>query len=120
MFSFAGDTVLEPCMGTAMTLLASARCGRHGIGVEIEPAYVRMSKERIERQLTTCFRPATLARGMSGFSILDDDAAAIGMVCPSDEQGGAMVPSIVGLSGWSAAMADPSSRLSPAAPADSP
>jgi len=58
MFSFAGDTVLDPFMGTGTTLLASARCGRNAIGVEIEPAYVTMSKERIERELTMCFRPA--------------------------------------------------------------
>ena len=59
MFSFAGDTVLDPFMGTGTTLLASTRCGRNAIGVEIEPAYVRMSKERIESQLTTCFRRET-------------------------------------------------------------
>jgi site-specific DNA-methyltransferase (adenine-specific) len=58
MFSFVGDIVLDPFMGTGTTLLASARCGRNGIGVEIEPAYVRLSKERIERELTTYFRPA--------------------------------------------------------------
>jgi len=56
MFSFAGDTVLDPFMGTGTTLVASARCGRNAIGVEIEPAYVRMSKERIERELAAIFR----------------------------------------------------------------
>ena len=61
MFSFAGDTVLEPFMGTGTTLLASARCGRNAIGVEIEPAYVMMSKERIEGDLGAYF-PAGNAR----------------------------------------------------------
>jgi site-specific DNA-methyltransferase (adenine-specific) len=79
MFSFAGDTVLDPFMGTGTTLLASAHCGRNAIGVEIEPAYVTMSKERIERDLGAIFRPATPARGMPGFPIRDDNAAAIGM-----------------------------------------
>jgi site-specific DNA-methyltransferase (adenine-specific) len=79
MFSFTGDTVLDPFMGTGTTLLASARCGRNAIGVEIEPAYVTMSKERIERDLGAIFRPATPARGMPGFPIRDDNAAAIGM-----------------------------------------
>jgi site-specific DNA-methyltransferase (adenine-specific) len=99
MFSFAGDTVLDPFMGTATTLLASARCGRNALGVEIEPAYVQMSKERIERQLTTCFRPATLARGMSGSPIPDDKAATISMACLADDQHGAVMPGFVGLSG---------------------
>jgi site-specific DNA-methyltransferase (adenine-specific) len=55
MFSFAGDKVLDPFMGTATTLLASARCGRNSIGVEIEPAYVKMAKERLERELASLF-----------------------------------------------------------------
>jgi site-specific DNA-methyltransferase (adenine-specific) len=81
MFSFASDTVLDPFMGTGTTLLASGRCGRNAIGVEVEPAYVTTSKERIERELTMCFRPPTPARGMPGFPLLDDNAAAIDMAC---------------------------------------
>lgn len=55
MFSFVGDTVLDPFMGTGTTLLAAARCGRNSIGVEIEPAYIRMAKERLERGLPSLF-----------------------------------------------------------------
>jgi len=55
MFSFAEDTVLDPFMGTGTTLLASARCGRNSIGVEIEPSYVKMAKERLERELANLF-----------------------------------------------------------------
>ncbi len=36
MFSFVGDTVLDPFMGLGTTLVASARCGRNSIGVETE------------------------------------------------------------------------------------
>ena len=46
-------------------LKASARCGRNAIGVEIEPAYVRLSKERIERELAAIFRPATPVNHLS-------------------------------------------------------
>jgi site-specific DNA-methyltransferase (adenine-specific) len=59
MFSFTGDTVLDPFRGTGTTLLASARCGRNAIGVEIEPAYVGMAKGRIEKEPATCFRRET-------------------------------------------------------------
>jgi DNA modification methylase len=55
MFSFTEDTVLDPFMGTGTTLLASARCGRNSIGVEIEPSYVKMAKERLERELASLF-----------------------------------------------------------------
>lgn len=55
MFSFAGDTVLDPFMGTGTTLLAAARCGRNGIGVEIEPSYMQMAKARLEGELSSLF-----------------------------------------------------------------
>ncbi len=48
MFSFVGDTVLDPFMGTGTTNLAAANWGRNSIGVDIEPAYVRMARERID------------------------------------------------------------------------
>lgn len=48
MFSFAGDTVLDPFMGTGTTLLAASRCGRNGIGVEIDESYFKKAKARIE------------------------------------------------------------------------
>jgi DNA modification methylase len=50
MFSFVGDTVLDPFVGTGTTMLAAARCGRNSIGVEIESAYVAIAKERLRRE----------------------------------------------------------------------
>jgi site-specific DNA-methyltransferase (adenine-specific) len=61
MFSFVGDTVLDPFMGTGTTLLAASRCGRNAIGVEIEPSYVKMARARLETSLHNLFhddRPA--------------------------------------------------------------
>lgn len=55
MFSFANDTVLDPFMGTGTTLLAASRCGRNSIGVEIEPSYVKMAKQRLETSLSSLF-----------------------------------------------------------------
>ena len=55
MFSFTGDTVLDPFMGTGTTLLAAARCGRNSIGVEVERAYAKSAKERLERELGNLF-----------------------------------------------------------------
>jgi DNA modification methylase len=55
MFSFVGDTVLDPFMGTGTTLLASARCNRNSIGVEIEPSYVKIAKCRLESELESLF-----------------------------------------------------------------
>ena len=55
MFSFVGDTVLDPFMGTGTTLLAAAKCGRNSIGVEIDPSYVKMARARLEKELSTLF-----------------------------------------------------------------
>ncbi len=56
MFSFVGDTVLDPFMGTGTTNLAAGRWGRNSIGFEIEPKYFEMACRRIktiqETQLT--------------------------------------------------------------------
>ena len=65
MFSFTGDTVLDPFMGTGTTLLAAARCRRNGIGVEIEESYVRKAKARLESETEELFpgmRPYLLKR----------------------------------------------------------
>jgi DNA modification methylase len=55
MFSFVGDTVLDPFMGTGTTLLAAAKGGRNSIGVEIDASYVKMAKARIEKEASTLF-----------------------------------------------------------------
>ena len=65
MFSFVGDTVLDPFMGTGTSLLAAARCGRNSIGVEIEPAFLQFAKSRLDRELNVLFeesRPVVILR----------------------------------------------------------
>ena len=47
MFSFVGDTVLDPFMGTATTNLACAHWGRHSIGIEIDPEYFSLAERRM-------------------------------------------------------------------------
>jgi modification methylase len=53
MFSFAGDTVLDPFMGTGTANLAAQKWGRDSIGVEIETPYFESTLERLRgpRQL---------------------------------------------------------------------
>lgn len=56
MFSFVGDTVLDPFMGTGTTNLAAGSWGRNSIGFEVEPKYFEMACRRVkaikETQLT--------------------------------------------------------------------
>lgn len=60
MFSFAGDTVLDPFMGTGTTSLASARWGRNSIGIEIDPHYFKMAQLRLEYAAANLFTKTTV------------------------------------------------------------
>jgi site-specific DNA-methyltransferase (adenine-specific) len=47
LFSFAGDTVLDPFLGTGSTAVAAVRSGRNSIGNEIEPKYLAMAQKKV-------------------------------------------------------------------------
>jgi len=49
LFSFAGDTVLDPFAGTGSTTHAAIMAGRNSIANEIEPAYVEIARRRIAK-----------------------------------------------------------------------
>jgi len=50
MFSFVGDTVLDPFMGTGTTNLAASLWGRNSIGFEIDPGYFDYAKTRLQEE----------------------------------------------------------------------
>jgi site-specific DNA-methyltransferase (adenine-specific) len=47
MFSFAGDVVLDPFVGTGTTSLAALNAGRNSIGVDIENKYLAQAHARL-------------------------------------------------------------------------
>lgn len=47
MFSFVGDTVLDPFWGTGSTTHAAVQAARSSIGYEIEPGYIEIGRERL-------------------------------------------------------------------------
>jgi len=55
MFSFVGDTVLDPFMGTGTTNLAAAQWGRNSIGVEIDQEYWKIATKRLKMHTTHLF-----------------------------------------------------------------
>jgi modification methylase len=51
MFSFAGDTVLDPFAGTCSTTLAAIASGRSSIANEIEQTYLDAARARVVQEL---------------------------------------------------------------------
>lgn len=49
MFSFAGDIVLDPFLGTGTTSIAAAHWGRNSIGFEVEKAYCEYALKRLSK-----------------------------------------------------------------------
>jgi site-specific DNA-methyltransferase (adenine-specific) len=60
MFSFAGDTVLDPFCGSGTTMIAALRTGRNSIGVEIDPEYCRMAARHLKAETMDLFSTAKL------------------------------------------------------------
>jgi len=55
MFSFVGDTVLDPFSGTGTTMVAALRYQRNSIGVEIDPEYCRMAAAYLKAESNSLF-----------------------------------------------------------------
>jgi modification methylase len=60
MFSFVGDTVLDPFLGTGTTCIAAMRSGRHSIGTEIDTEYFELSRRRLEQENPSLFPKSVL------------------------------------------------------------
>jgi len=49
LYSFEGDVVLDPFMGSGSSAVAAKKLGRHFVGYEINPAYIDLSHQRLGR-----------------------------------------------------------------------
>lgn len=66
MFSFVGDTVLDPFLGTGTTSVAAAKAGRNSIGFEVDEHYFDMARKRIESETSSLFSKHTIEIGTPG------------------------------------------------------
>jgi DNA modification methylase len=48
LYTFAGEVVLDPFMGSGQTALAAIQSGRHYVGYEIEQKYIELANQRIK------------------------------------------------------------------------
>ncbi|HET6845299.1 MAG TPA: site-specific DNA-methyltransferase [Anaerolineales bacterium] len=51
MYTYDGEVVLDPFMGSGQTALAALRAGRHYVGYETNAEYVALSEKRIAKQV---------------------------------------------------------------------
>ena len=56
-YTNAGGTVLDNCMGSGSTGVACLRTGRHFIGIEKDPHYFQIAKERLDKERETLTNP---------------------------------------------------------------
>jgi DNA modification methylase len=60
MFSFVGDTVLDPFLGTGTTSVAAAKAGRNSIGFEVDEHYFDLAHKRISNETSSLFSKTTI------------------------------------------------------------
>ena len=50
MFSFAGDTILDPFSGSGTTSIAAMKTGRNSIGIEVASEYCNLARKRFSKE----------------------------------------------------------------------
>lgn len=60
MFSFVGDTVLDPFSGTGTTTMAAINSGRNSVGYEIDEQYISFARKRISKLTNQLYTNAEL------------------------------------------------------------
>ncbi|MEN6574949.1 MAG: site-specific DNA-methyltransferase [Phycisphaerales bacterium] len=60
MFSFTGDTVLDPFCGSGTTMVAALKNGRNSMGIEIDRQYCRMAAKRLKAENSGLFASTEL------------------------------------------------------------
>lgn len=50
LYTYEGDVVLDPFLGSGSTLVAAERTGRRGFGFDLDPEYCEIARERFEAE----------------------------------------------------------------------
>ncbi len=76
MFSFVGDTVLDPFLGTGTTTVAAAKWGRNSIAYEVDEHYHTLAVKRIKRDTCSLFSATTIRIGRETGTTIEDGNSA--------------------------------------------
>lgn len=68
LYTYEGDLVLDPFMGSGTTLVAALKERRRGVGYDLDPRYVELARERIRRETTRSRPAAPPSPGLRGLS----------------------------------------------------
>ena len=53
LYTYRGDLVVDPFVGSGSTLVAALRCGRDAVGYDLDPDYVALARERLAAEAAT-------------------------------------------------------------------
>ncbi|MEM9134339.1 MAG: site-specific DNA-methyltransferase [Actinomycetota bacterium] len=74
LYTYAGDAVLDPFMGSGSTLVAAVESGRVPVGYDLDPAYVDLARARVlDAELEA---EATAGDGEAGDEVVRETATA--------------------------------------------
>jgi DNA modification methylase len=60
MFSFVGDTILDPFLGTGTTSFSAAECGRNSIGCETDQDFMTLAHNKIMKHASSLFNRSSV------------------------------------------------------------
>ncbi len=81
LYTFVGDLVVDPFLGSGSTLLAAQRTGRLGVGYDLDPNYVALARARLFEEATfSAGESAVPGNGASAGVLAKDALEAAGFV----------------------------------------
>lgn len=84
LYTYEGDLVLDPFMGSGTTLVAAAKLHRRYVGYDLDPAYAAIARERVDAALALRRGRPPGGAGRSGVRAVEP--AAPQLIDPADFQ----------------------------------